>query len=127
VRFILATSLLSIVAALDDTFLLHEQALPHVHIPEELTLAAYVAAGAAYVFSFWRLLLRTKVTLPVLAVLLIAASTALDLQYPMSTGRQIFFEEALKFGGIVSWLAFVWTASTIAITSRTVALPSSPD
>jgi uncharacterized membrane protein len=115
--FALATAALSLFATLDDVYLLHEQVLPHGGIREEVTLLAYIAAGVAYLYLFRALLARTKLLLALLACALIAISTLLDMRYPMSTGWTIFIEEAAKFGGIASWLAFVWSASLTAISS----------
>lgn len=50
--FLLATASLSTLLLIDDTYLLHEQVLPHFGIPQIFILCGYIVLGFSYVWCF---------------------------------------------------------------------------
>lgn len=101
-RTLLQISALTAVLLLDDMLRLHEDVLPHVHLPEELVLGGYLVLTALWVWTNRRDLLRTEWLILLLAFGLFGGSIVVD-QLPHENHTWSFVEDSFKFGGIVLW------------------------
>lgn len=110
-QYLIATSALTTVLALDDLLLFHDEIAPeHLGIPENAVLAVLAVAAAGYAVAF-----RAELTaIDDLTFLLAAsltwfgASVFLDVVADDWFGRHHFLvEDGCKFVGIVTWGAFV--------------------
>ncbi|WP_205665241.1 hypothetical protein [Caldimonas tepidiphila] len=103
--FFRASAALTLMLGLDDAFLLHEDLLPRIGIPEKGVLLAYAVLTALYLLGFLRTILaRTGYELLAMALFFFAASVVLDVLNPPSI--PYLAEDAAKIAGIVSWLAY---------------------
>ncbi len=99
-----AVGLLTAWLALDDLFLLHEDVLPRaLLLPEELILVVYALVAVGVLWSVLALLQRDTRILLAAAVLLFFVSTVVDFYGSWADTTLYFYEDALKFLGIVTW------------------------
>lgn len=112
--FLFWSGLLCLLLTLDDTFLLHEEVFPvYFHVPEFVVYGGYMVTFAIYLSYFIRRILTTDYVFFLVALVFLGLSAAADQLLPFSN-RETFFEDGLKFMGIVFWLAyFALTAATI--------------
>lgn len=115
-RFFLVSGVLTLVLALDDLFLLHEEFFPQLGIPEKAVLAGYGAFVLGYLIGFRRVILTTDYVLLGVAFAFFGASVALDLLNPAGINPYLL-EDSTKLVGIVAWLAYFFRAG-IAIVAR---------
>jgi hypothetical protein len=101
--FLLATGALSLLLTLDDAFLLHEEVLPSLGIPEMGVYAGYAALAVVFAAVFFRELLATDYVLLAAFVLAFGASLAIDNVFQ---NVSIFYEDGFKLYGVVFWLAY---------------------
>lgn len=110
-QYLIATSALTTVLALDDLLLIHDEIAPdHLGIPENAVLGVLALAAAAYAITF-----RAELTAIDDLTFLVAASLTwfgasvfLDVVADDWFGRHHFLvEDGCKFVGIVTWAAFV--------------------
>lgn len=105
-RFLFCSGLLCLLLTLDDTFLFHEEVLPgYFHVPEFVVYIGYVVMVAGYLAYFIRRILMTDYIFLLIALVFLGLSAAADQFLPFSN-RETFFEDGLKFMGIVFWLAY---------------------
>ncbi|MCP5007259.1 MAG: hypothetical protein GY941_25465 [Planctomycetes bacterium] len=117
--FLILSGTLTLIVALDDTFLIHEEALPlYFHVPQKLVMAGYVVVGIGYlVYSFKRILLTDYILL-ILACSFLGISMAMDQvmdQFPHSSNLETFIEDSIKFFGIVFWVAYFSRVTFVAV------------
>lgn len=110
-NFFLFAGCLSFYLAFDDFFMFHEHLAPqYLKIKQIYILIAIVIAVIAYLASFYKLILTTDYLLIVLALLFLAFSVLLDVaQYrwiKLDDNLQVFYEDGLKWLGIISWLSY---------------------
>lgn len=110
-RFFLASAALTLYLCLDDTYLLHEEMLPGIGIPEYLVYAVIGVAALAYVTAFRRELLGGAVSFALLAGGLLAFSVLIDvvdqsLNLPLGYFVIALLEDGAKLLGISAWLTF---------------------
>lgn len=98
----------SLVLALDDFFLVHDDILPRKGIPETATYATYLLVGAIVAFRWRRELFATRHAALFLAGALLAASVAFDVVTPYSR-LELVVEDSLKLAGLCVWAAY-WIA-----------------
>ena len=109
----LAGGLATLWLGLDDFLLVREEVLPSF-VPQRVANAAYATIVAAYLVACWRMILRGRVALFLVAVLGLAASMGLDGAIHGEAPASIFVVHALKFLGIAFWSAFHVTAAATA-------------
>lgn len=104
-RFFLASGLLTLVLALDDLFLLHESAFPHLGVPEKLVFASYGAFALYYLLRFRRIILATEFLMLATAFAFFGLSVALDVLNPPGINPYLL-EDGTKLVGVLAWLAY---------------------
>lgn len=106
-RFLVATGLLTSVAAADDIFLIHERVITPIAGGSEGAYAVlWAALLAAYSAIAGRSLLRNWSPLLVVIATLFLLSVGIDLFAPM-TDMSTFLEDSAKYLGIVVWAVYV--------------------
>jgi hypothetical protein len=106
-RFLLTSGIFTTILVLDDFFLLHEEVLPDLGIPQNLVLGAYVVFTLAFVYWFREPILRTRYLLLVLAGLGFGVSIGVDVLVHVGLIWPLFLlEDGAKLFGIVSWTAY---------------------
>ncbi|NLD72361.1 MAG: hypothetical protein GX649_06550 [Chloroflexi bacterium] len=118
--FLWASGALSLLLTVDDAYLLHEDVLPSIGIPELGVYALYLLVAAVYAAVFYRELLASDYLLLVASGLAIAASLVIDMVFQ---NVSIFFEDGFKVYAAVFWLVF-WTRTTVARVREGLAAPT---
>ena len=113
-RFLVATASFSAILMIDDLFMLHEDALPSIGVPELVVMGAYLAIAAAYGLTFFTKIIAGRAALAVLAAGLMAASVIED-QTKILWPIHDLVEDGAKFTGIYCWFLFVVLRSRDAI------------
>ncbi len=114
-RFFVATAALTAVLMVDDLFMLHEEALPDLGVPEPVVYGVYLAMAGVYGLVYFRKILSARAALAIMAALAMAASVIEDqtkLLWPIHG----FVEDGAKLGGIYCWLLFTALRARDAIT-----------
>lgn len=114
VKFFATTGALTIILAVDDLFLLHEEVLVGIGISEMATLIAYGAAALGYFFIFRLQIYKSYFLVALAAAVFFAASLFLDRVFPIAPWAG-FFEDSAKFIGIWLWAAFIFSAGISAV------------
>ena len=118
-RFFAAAALLSGWLLGDDALMLHEQVLPHyLGLPGTLSFLVSGVAAGAFLVAFRRFILCGDWPLLLAALLLLAASFAVDQLHdyhllgrfglPAVGDAQLLLEDGLKLCGIAAWMAYFW-------------------
>ncbi|MCG8442188.1 MAG: hypothetical protein MI723_10305 [Caulobacterales bacterium] len=104
--FALAAGALSGVFALDDAFLLHEEVLPGLGVPQIAVLAVYAGLGAAH--ALFAVVATRSRYLWLLGVALAALASSLwvDLFLGLRSQAAVIVEDGSKFFGIIAWCLF---------------------
>jgi hypothetical protein len=115
----------SLVLAIDDFYMIHDERLPALGIPEVATYSVYLAAGLS-VACYWRrqLFAARHAALFVAAVLLVF-SVVLDVTLPYSQS-QLIVEDGLKLAGMIMWSVYWITRAGEAVRFRTAAADITP-
>ena len=116
--FLLCSGLLCLLLTFDDALLLHERVFPYLlNIPQFGVVVGYALIVGVYLLYFVRRILTTDYLLLLLALLFLSSSAAMDQFLSVSKwgGLETFFEDSLKFIGIVFWLAYFAHAATINV------------
>jgi hypothetical protein len=111
VVFLAAAGILTGWLALDDLFMLHEDALPAFGIPEFVTYAVYAGIAALYFLFSWRQILAFRPALMALALALLGTSVLIDVLVHSPSALRVFVEDGAKFLGILAWTSFHLTAA----------------
>ncbi len=98
-------ALYSLVLAVDDFFLIHDDILPRMGIPETATYATYLTVGVAVALRWRRDLFAIRHAALFLASALLASSVALDVLTPYSR-LELVIEDSLKLAGLCLWAAY---------------------
>jgi hypothetical protein len=111
-QFLLSGGVFTTILALDDMFLLHEEILPGLGIPQNLVLGTYVLLAIGFVVRFRATILRTRYLLLVLAGASFGFSVLIDVLVGYGLIWPLFLlENGSKLFGIVSWTAYFAYAS----------------
>lgn len=108
--FFIFSGLLIFWLMLDDSFLIHEEILPGLGVPQKLVILIYVLVVLFYLNRFKKLILRhTPYLLLAISLFFFAVSVVVDLFFNFETPNIIdtVLEDGSKFIGIVLWLAYV--------------------
>ena len=106
--------------ALDDLFMIHEDVLPQLGVPEAVTYGLYAAAAAGYFLLSWRAILASRPALMASALVLLGTSVAIDVLVHSENTFRVFVEDGAKFLGILAWMSFHLTAALQIIWARMV-------
>lgn len=106
VRFSLWSGLLTSLLLLDDFFMLHEQVLPALGIPEKVVYLSYILLFFLYLRRFWGFITHQKSLELILALLFFATSIFFDIVPMPWKAVAAILEDSFKFLGIVSWSVF---------------------
>jgi hypothetical protein len=109
--------------ALDDLFMIHEDVLPQLGVPEAITYGLYAAAAAGYFLLSWRAILASRRALMASAMVLLGTSVAIDVLVQSDSTVRVFVEDGAKLLGILAWTSFHVTAA-LQIIGAAVRRPS---
>ena len=120
VPFLVASGILSAYLLLDDFFLIHDWlAQEYLGLEEPYVLIALLVAVGGYLFAFRHRILQTDYALLLLALILFAASMAIDTVFAAGMRRighwDYLVEDGAKWLGIVSWCAYQTSTSLEAV------------
>jgi hypothetical protein len=108
---------------LDDLFMIHEDVLPQLGVPEAITYVLYAGAAAGYFLLSWRAILASRPALMASALVLLGTSVAIDVLVQSETAVRVFLEDGAKLLGILAWTSFHLTAA-LQIIGAAVRAPS---
>ena len=104
--FFAAAAILTGAVAVDDLYMVHEIVLPRLGVPQTLILAAYGAAGVAYLVVFRKRLLASGGWAFLLAIVALGLSIGVDAVIKHQPEAIMVAEDAAKFFGSCLWSAF---------------------
>jgi len=104
--FSLTAGLLTGWLALDDAFLLHENVLPNLGVPQNVVLGIYVVLTLAYIGTSWRVIVENDYWLLVMGASAFVASLAIDTILKSLDPVLVQIEDSAKFFGIFCWASF---------------------
>ncbi|MBV6625331.1 MAG: hypothetical protein KI793_20785 [Rivularia sp. (in: Bacteria)] len=108
-KFLLSFGGLTLLLALDDFFMLHEAVFPALlNISEKVTFLVYAILTAYCLFKFRKIIYNSSYTFFIIAIFFLFLSILVDQLIPSSSylfkaGDSYFFEDSLKFIGIITW------------------------
>jgi hypothetical protein len=124
-RLLLWLGLLTVILAADDLLLVHEALAPrYLRLSEKALLLIYALALAAILARFARTILASP-AFPTFAValLLFGLSVVVDMfQDRWASEWRVFFEDGLKFLGVVGWTAWLLQTSHDVVSGRSLEL-----
>jgi hypothetical protein len=103
--YLLAIGLLTALLAVDDLWLLHEDVLPALGVPERVAVSAYGIYVLALFAVFRRAALRTDLLPAALALACLGLSAWMDQELPFAD-LETLLEDVAKFAGIAFWLTY---------------------
>jgi hypothetical protein len=104
--------------ALDDLFMIHEDVLPQLGVPEAITYGLYGSAAAGYFLLSWRAILESRPMLMALALILLGSSVGIDVLVKSESAARVFVEDGAKLLGILAWASFHVSAAVQIIGAR---------
>ncbi len=104
--FLVGAGLLTGWLMLDDFFMVHEDVLPALGVPQPLTYLVYASFAAAYFALSWRNILTHRIILLAISVALLGTSVLLDMILHSESAAHVFTEDATKLLGICAWCGF---------------------
>jgi hypothetical protein len=117
-RFLFASGILSTVFLFDDALLLHDRVFPSLlNIPEPFIYLGYLILILGYFFKFIHTIRITEYRLFFISGLLLCISVLMDSILPV-TSIETFFEDGLKFTGIIFWSAYFGATAISWLSSR---------
>ncbi len=105
-RFLTIAGLLTAWLTLDDFFLIHEDVLPKLGVPEPVTYAAYASFGLAYLALSYRQILQHRYVMLGLAMGFLGMSAGIDFLFHSASDLRLFIEDGAKLLGITAWFSF---------------------
>ena len=107
-NFLLWSGLFTSVLLIDDLFMLHENA-SSFHVSEKLMLLTYLLILLLYLSRFRKVIFQKRAILFWNSLVFFGFSVMIDSQifHIPFAGIKVFFEDAFKFLGIVSWTVFL--------------------
>lgn len=118
--FLFAAAIFTSWLALDDLFMIHEDVLPQLGVPETLTYVLYAGVAGAYFFFSWRTIMIMRPMLMASALALLGGSVAIDVLVNSDSAVRVFAEDGAKFLGILAWTSFHVTAALQIVEARMV-------
>jgi hypothetical protein len=122
-RFLLCSGLFVALLGLDDLFLIHDQVVPdYLSASQGAVVAAYAAAGCAYLGVFRHQIALTAYPVLFAAFALLAISVGLDQlqdRWSIYLPASGFLEDAAKLLGVGTWLSYaLHTCATLPVPRR---------
>ncbi len=126
--FLFWSGVISIVLALDDMFLIHEDlAYRYLSVNEKVVVLVYGCLVAWFAIKFRRNILATDYSLLLLAFVFFGSSVFIDM-LNSKWSWSIFFEDGFKLLGIVTWSGYLIRTCLHALAPRlSGALPTPVD
>lgn len=120
-RFLLCAGALTVLLALDDLFLLHEEVAPlYLGLDDSVVYASYAVLAAAMFVGFQRVVRASDFLLLLLALACFSGSILVDVVHD-SLGIRIygsmFVEDGFKLLGIAGWLSYFGNLSISQMTA----------
>ncbi|MCF6271547.1 MAG: hypothetical protein L3J41_17700 [Melioribacteraceae bacterium] len=105
-RFFIVSGFVTLLLTLDDLFMFHEEFFPdYVGIPQTVVYIIYLFIFALYLMINFKQIISTNYIILLFAFLFLGLSAGADQFLKYST-METFYEDSLKFAGIVFWLAY---------------------
>jgi hypothetical protein len=120
--FLLGTSCFTLLLLIDDTYLLHEEVLPHFGIPQTLILCAYMLITILYLCYFRKALISSNYLLLMVAGGGLGLSILSDATHLWIVDPHLF-EDSFKLLGIAFWAAYCFSISRDAMTEAQAPSP----
>lgn len=113
--FYFASGIIISILMLDDCFMLHEDVLPRLGIPQKVVFLFYGLIVLGYLGNFYKIILKTPYLLLLMAFGGFSLSTIIDLFFHFETGSfwDSFIEDGAKFTGIVFWVSYVFQTNKL--------------
>ena len=126
--FLLWSSVVTAVLALDDFFLFHDDLGPrYMKLNQNLIQLGYGALLVWHLLRFRRHILHSAYLLLLLSLAFFGSSVIIDFfQHHWSSPWRIFFEDGFKLLGIVSWSAYLIQSCFQACAARAAVEGDSP-
>lgn len=113
-RFMLGAGILSIVLCVDDAFLLHDEVLPLVGIPEGVIYAAYLGMIVLFFAAFRRAIFRSGYGVLLLALAFLGLSVICDA-WGLPWLDPYLLEDGAKFAGIALWTGYLFSTASLVL------------
>lgn len=99
----------------DDCFMLHEDVLPGLGIPQKVVFLIYGILVSIYLMKFYKIILKTPFILLLFAFGGFSLSALIDLFFHFETSNiwDSFIEDGAKFTGIVFWVSYVFQTNRL--------------
>ncbi|ADE55858.1 hypothetical protein [Coraliomargarita akajimensis] len=105
--FLLASAALTLLLLVDDAFLLHEEMLPGLGVPERATYLGYLSVVGLYLMVFIRSILQSEYLILLLSLGFFGLSVGIDV-FVFGTSLVFFLEDSTKLLGICCWFYYHW-------------------
>lgn len=116
-RFLVCSTLLTLMIGVDDAFMLHDHVLPHIGIHELLVYGVYASAALVYLAVFAKAILRTEFPLLFVAFGGFGLSVIADYLFSVE-GAPFWFEDGVKGIGILCWFAYYFRTTTALLSGK---------
>lgn len=114
-NFLFFSGLLTLLLALDDIFLLHEEVFPdYLGVPEKVVFASYGVLVLFLLVKFYKTILRTDFIVLAMAFFFFGFSVISDF-LTIPGLNQFLVEDSAKMVGIVSWFFYFHGCAESAI------------
>ncbi len=114
IRFLSMGAVITLVLGLDDAFMLREEVLPTLGIPEKATYAFYGFIMLSWLIVFYEFILKTDYVLLAIALFFFGLSTQLD-GMELRAFLGYFVEDGAKVIGILAWRAYFYRVAKASI------------
>jgi len=106
VKFLISSGFLTLLLTLDDFFLFHEELFPdYLSIEQSYVFLGYLLIFAIYILLNLNIILETNYLFLSVALLFLGLSASADQFLSYST-METFYEDGLKFIGIIFWSSY---------------------
>lgn len=113
--FYLISGIIISILMLDDCFMLHEDVLPRLGIPQKVVFLFYGILVSSYLVKYYKVILKTPYLLLLMAFGGFSLSAIIDLFFHFENidfwGS--FIEDGAKFTGIVFWGSYVFQTNKL--------------
>ncbi|GAB2795280.1 hypothetical protein GCM10027040_22100 [Halomonas shantousis] len=100
-RFMFASGIFCLLLAVDDIFMLHENIIPRMGVPETVVFLFYGSAMLTYLLGYFSLLIYTRFVILGVSLAFSAVSIVTDLLFEIGA-----LEDIAKFIALSYWLSY---------------------